>query len=268
MHWEAKNSWLTLLQYLLYYSGTELQYLQGMPVYDNSIPSNKLCPKTTTKLQINCAKTPTMLKIKLQNTPIVLASVQGPVTFGYFWLVSAPCLCSQSRSLPHQNGKPGPRCQYCAHLQPGTGDFLKENCSISQAGQAWRTYLTLEARVPWILDFISELQARHKGDFHCSQPRAWVPKRLPASPSGPTHLICISHPFHPPSPPPSGLLKAPCSPSLRPGLPSVSDFRAWERKELAHQRRWAGTQSNPTGDGAGSRPPRDASPEAETEMPS
>ena len=46
------------------------------------------------------------------------------------------CLCSQSRSLPHQNGKPGPRCQYCAHLQPGTGDFLKENCSISQAGQA------------------------------------------------------------------------------------------------------------------------------------
>lgn len=88
---------LTVLRCTLYCSGPELnlQRLQGVPVYDNSIPSNKLDPNTLTAL-----------KIKLQNTQMVLAFVQGPVPFGCLWLLSALHLCSQSRSLPQQNGKP------------------------------------------------------------------------------------------------------------------------------------------------------------------
>ena len=46
MHWEAKNSWLTLLRYLLYYSSLEQNY-----------NASKVCLCVTTlSLQINCAQ--------------------------------------------------------------------------------------------------------------------------------------------------------------------------------------------------------------------
>ena len=74
MHWEAKKfRRLALLQYLLYCSDLELnlRYVQGQPVYDNAIPSNKLDP-TTPNVQSKSA----------------LAFVQRLIPLGWLWLFS------------------------------------------------------------------------------------------------------------------------------------------------------------------------------------
>lgn len=164
-----------------------------------------------------------MPKEKLQDTQITVAFVWGPIPLSDLWLCFVLCLCFQSSSLPHQSGNaPMPITVLISTLG---WDFLKGNRPCPTLTD-WRDLTSLTLRIPGSLILLQSCSQYKKGDSHCSHTRDWVAKRLPGFPSGPTYLICISYPIHPPSPPQSCLLGSSLCSLPQVTLPSISNFWA------------------------------------------